>query len=121
MLADKGWDPQMGARPLRRAIQRLIEQPLSEKILSKEFDAGQTILIDAENGEIVFKVIEAIDEDAAGRARRARAPSRQSSLVGVYKSILVGTDGSATAAIAVDKAIEVAAAAGSRAHYLLRR
>ncbi len=62
LLADKGWDPQMGARPLRRAIQRLIEQPLSEEILTKKYSAGQTILIDAENGEIVFKIIEALDE-----------------------------------------------------------
>jgi ATP-dependent Clp protease ATP-binding subunit ClpC len=62
LLADKGWDPQMGARPLRRAIQRLIEQPLSEEILTKKYSAGQTILIDAENGDIVFKVIEALDE-----------------------------------------------------------
>ncbi len=62
MLADRGWDPQMGARPLRRAIQRLIEQPLSEKILAKAYSAGQTILIDTENDEIVFKVIEALDE-----------------------------------------------------------
>ena len=51
----------MGARPLRRAIQRMIEQPLSEKILSKEFNAGETILIDTENGEIVFKVIPALE------------------------------------------------------------
>ncbi len=62
LLAEKGWDPQMGARPLRRAIQRLIEQPLSEKILTKSFSAGQTILVDDEAGEIVFKVIEALDE-----------------------------------------------------------
>jgi ATP-dependent Clp protease ATP-binding subunit ClpC len=51
----------MGARPLRRAIQRLIEQPLSEKILAKEYEAGQTILIDAEGAEIVFKTIPALE------------------------------------------------------------
>jgi ATP-dependent Clp protease ATP-binding subunit ClpC len=62
VLADKGWDPQMGARPLRRAIQRMIEQPLSEKILAKEYEAGQTILIDAEGTDIVFKVIPALEE-----------------------------------------------------------
>jgi ATP-dependent Clp protease ATP-binding subunit ClpC len=62
LLAEKGWDPQMGARPLRRAIQRLIEQPLSEEILQKKYSAGQTILVDAENNDIVFKVIEALDE-----------------------------------------------------------
>ncbi|MBW3615141.1 MAG: hypothetical protein KY439_07530, partial [Actinobacteria bacterium] len=47
-LADKGYDPQYGARPLRRAIQRLIEDPLSERILYKEFTVGDTIIADIE-------------------------------------------------------------------------
>ena len=46
-LADKGYDPELGARPLRRAIQLYVEDVLSEKILFKEFRAGQTIVIDA--------------------------------------------------------------------------
>jgi ATP-dependent Clp protease ATP-binding subunit ClpC len=45
-LADKGYDPAMGARPLRRAIQRQIEDVLSEKLLYKEFRAGQIIVVD---------------------------------------------------------------------------
>ena len=45
-LADKGYDPTMGARPLRRAIQREIEDILSEKLLYKEFRAGQIIVVD---------------------------------------------------------------------------
>ena len=45
-LADKGYDPTMGARPLRRAIQRSIEDVLSEKLLYKEFRAGQIIVVD---------------------------------------------------------------------------
>ena len=44
----KGYDPTLGARPLRRAIQRLVEDPLSERILWKEFRAGETIIVDAE-------------------------------------------------------------------------
>ena len=48
LLSSEGYDPALGARPLRRAIQRLIEDPLSEKILWKEFDAGDTIIVDAE-------------------------------------------------------------------------
>ena len=44
LLAEKGYDPQLGARPLRRAIQRMIEDALSEKILYKEFRAGQIIV-----------------------------------------------------------------------------
>ena len=48
-LADKGYDPQLGARPLRRAIQRLIEDALSEKILYKQFRAGEIIVVDTED------------------------------------------------------------------------
>jgi ATP-dependent Clp protease ATP-binding subunit ClpC len=56
VLAEKGYDPALGARPLRREIQRLVEDPLSEKLLWKEFRAGQTIIVDAQDGEIVFEV-----------------------------------------------------------------
>ena len=48
LLAEQGYDPSLGARPLRRAIQRLVEDPVSEKILWKEFGAGQTIVVDTE-------------------------------------------------------------------------
>jgi len=48
-LSEEGYDPNLGARPLRRAIQRLVEDPLSEKILWKEFSAGQHIAVDAED------------------------------------------------------------------------
>ncbi len=41
-----GLDPTLGARPLRRAIQRLVEDPVSERLLYKEFIAGQTIMVD---------------------------------------------------------------------------
>ena len=57
----KGYDPSLGARPLRRAIQRMIEDPLSEKILWKEFHAGETIVVDALDDEIVFRAIEGIE------------------------------------------------------------
>ncbi len=51
-LAEKGYDPTMGARPLRRAIQRMVEDHLSEKILYKEFHAGQIVVVDVgENDE----------------------------------------------------------------------
>ena len=63
-LADKGYDPELGARPLRRAIQHYIEDPLSEKILFKEFTAGQTIVIDVKEGaegpELTFEGIEGL-------------------------------------------------------------
>jgi ATP-dependent Clp protease ATP-binding subunit ClpC len=47
LLADRGYDPTMGARPLRRALQQLVEDPLSEKLLFREFVAGQTVVVDA--------------------------------------------------------------------------
>ena len=48
LLAELGYDPQLGGRPLRRAIQRHIEDSLSEKILYKEFWAGEIIVVDTE-------------------------------------------------------------------------
>ncbi len=61
LLARKGYDASLGARPLRRAIQRMVEDPLSEKILWKEFHAGDTIVADADGEEIVFRTHAAIE------------------------------------------------------------
>ncbi|MDQ3756910.1 MAG: ATP-dependent Clp protease ATP-binding subunit [Actinomycetota bacterium] len=61
VLAEKGYDPTLGARPLRRAIQQLVEDPLSERILWKEFRAGETIIVDAENDEVVFRSVEGFE------------------------------------------------------------
>ncbi|MGZ4126586.1 MAG: ATP-dependent Clp protease ATP-binding subunit [Actinomycetota bacterium] len=55
LVAERGYDQALGARPLRRAIQRMIEDPLSEKLLWKEFSAAQTIIADARDGEIAFE------------------------------------------------------------------
>ncbi len=62
-LGSKGYDPELGARPLRRAIQRLLEDPLSERVLLGEFTAGMTILVglDAENQELTFEGISKSD------------------------------------------------------------
>ncbi|MFL5964097.1 MAG: ATP-dependent Clp protease ATP-binding subunit [Gaiellaceae bacterium] len=58
-LADAGWDPAYGARPLKRAIQRLLENPLARRLLEGDFADGDTIMVDAQNGELVFtKVVE---------------------------------------------------------------
>jgi ATP-dependent Clp protease ATP-binding subunit ClpC len=56
-LSTKGYDPSLGARPLRRAIQRYIEDPLAEKILWKEFEAGDTIIVDTAQDEMNERVI----------------------------------------------------------------
>lgn len=55
ILAKEGWDPHYGARPLRRAIQRLIEDPLSEEVLLGRFTAGDTILAEGDDGKIIFR------------------------------------------------------------------
>ncbi|HKU58097.1 MAG TPA: ATP-dependent Clp protease ATP-binding subunit [Gaiellaceae bacterium] len=53
LLVEKGWDPTMGARPLRRAIQRYIEDPLADFILGRELQPGSTILVARKNDEEV--------------------------------------------------------------------
>ncbi|NNN13865.1 MAG: ATP-dependent Clp protease ATP-binding subunit [Acidimicrobiaceae bacterium] len=61
LLAVKGYDPQLGARPLRRTIQRMIEDPISEKLLWKEFRVGETVVVDVVDGEIVFRTVEGLE------------------------------------------------------------
>jgi ATP-dependent Clp protease ATP-binding subunit ClpB len=54
-LAEEGYDPSFGARPLKRTIQRRLQNPLAMKILSGEFKPGQTVEVDHERGEFVFR------------------------------------------------------------------
>jgi ATP-dependent Clp protease ATP-binding subunit ClpB len=54
-LAEAGWDPTYGARPLKRAIQRLLENPLALRLLEGEFAEGDTVRVDAKDGELVFE------------------------------------------------------------------
>ncbi len=54
-MAEEGWDPRFGARPLKRAIQRLIQDPLAGRLLAGEFADGDAILADVgASGEIEF-------------------------------------------------------------------
>ncbi|HBK85327.1 MAG TPA: NDP-hexose 4-ketoreductase, partial [Firmicutes bacterium] len=53
-LTDAGYDPTFGARPLRRAIQRQIEDELSEKMLAGEFEHGDLIMVDVADGKLTF-------------------------------------------------------------------
>jgi ATP-dependent Clp protease ATP-binding subunit ClpB len=60
VVAEEGWDPAYGARPLKRALQRLIENPLALRLLEGEFAEGDTIRVDAQfdeagHGELVFE------------------------------------------------------------------
>ena len=54
-IAEAGWDPTYGARPLKRAIQRLVENPLALRLLEGDFGDGDTIRVDAVDGELVFE------------------------------------------------------------------
>jgi ATP-dependent Clp protease ATP-binding subunit ClpB len=64
-LVEAGWDPAYGARPLKRAIQRLVENPLALRLLEGDFADGDAIRVDARDGEIVFAKAEAAAAAAA--------------------------------------------------------
>jgi ATP-dependent Clp protease ATP-binding subunit ClpB len=55
LLASAGYDPTYGARPLKRVIQREVENPLAEKLLEGVFATGSTVVVDADSGEIVLR------------------------------------------------------------------
>jgi len=54
-LSELGYDPEFGARPLRRVIQQKVEDPLSDALLSGEFEDGDTILVELEDDEVVLR------------------------------------------------------------------
>ena len=55
LIAEAGWDPAYGARPLKRALQRLVENPLALRLLEGDFGEGDTVRVDAKDGELVFE------------------------------------------------------------------
>ena len=67
LVIQQGYDPVYGARPLKRAIQSLIQNPLAVKLLSGELSSGQTVRVTAENGELRFLVAGA-EQSAATRS-----------------------------------------------------
>jgi ATP-dependent Clp protease ATP-binding subunit ClpB len=66
-LGEAGWDPTYGARPLKRALQRLVENPLAMRLLEGGIGEGDTVVVDARDGELVF------EKDVAGAAAAAVA------------------------------------------------
>jgi ATP-dependent Clp protease ATP-binding subunit ClpB len=70
VLAEEGFDPAFGARPLKRAIQRSVQDPLARRILAGEFHEGDTALVDAgHEGQLVFRrIAKANGENANGEA-----------------------------------------------------
>jgi ATP-dependent Clp protease ATP-binding subunit ClpB len=65
VLAEAGWDPTYGARPLKRAIQRMLENPLALRLLEGEFSEGDTVRVDAKDGELTFEKAGAAEPAAA--------------------------------------------------------
>ena len=59
LLVEKGYDPAMGARPLRRAIQRVLEDPLADFVLGRQLQPGSTIVVDREEGsdDVTLEVV----------------------------------------------------------------
>jgi len=57
LIGEKGYDPVFGARPLRRTIQDMLEDPLSEALLRGDFQAGDTVLVDCEDDKIVIRTL----------------------------------------------------------------
>ncbi|HEC33345.1 MAG TPA: AAA family ATPase, partial [Chloroflexi bacterium] len=64
-LARKGYDPQFGARPLRRALQRYVESPLSVRLLRGNFASGDRVLVDVEEDGLTFSRIEPLETGQA--------------------------------------------------------
>jgi ATP-dependent Clp protease ATP-binding subunit ClpB len=65
-IAEAGWDPQYGARPLKRALQRLVENPLATALLQGEFAEGDVVRLDVgEDGELTFEKAQAAEPAAA--------------------------------------------------------
>ncbi len=65
LVTEAGWDPTYGARPLKRALQRLVENPLALRLLEGEFAEGDTVRVDAQNGDVVFTKAPAAEPAAA--------------------------------------------------------
>jgi ATP-dependent Clp protease ATP-binding subunit ClpC len=76
-LAEAGYDPQFGARPLRRAIQRMLENRLSEMVLGGELEPGQRVRVDVREGRLAFEVLQ--DEGGAATEAEERAVAATSS------------------------------------------
>src|SRR5258708_39353142 len=74
LLGNKGYDPEFGARPLRRVITNMVEDRLSDGILAGTFKLGSTVHIDAQEGELVMTAIETEAHPAPDEATAAASP-----------------------------------------------
>jgi ATP-dependent Clp protease ATP-binding subunit ClpC len=67
-IAEEGFDPEFGARPLRRAIQRRVENELSRMVLGGSLEPGDKVVVDAKEGRLAFEVAEGAAAAVAGEA-----------------------------------------------------
>jgi ATP-dependent Clp protease ATP-binding subunit ClpC len=67
LLATQGFDPEYGARPLRRTVQRLVENPIARGILQGEFRDGDTVVLDVEEGKLVPRLLVPVEGEPAAR------------------------------------------------------
>ena len=111
VLAEAGWDPTYGARPLKRALQRLVENPLAQRLLEGEFAEGDTIRVDAQNGELVFeRAPEPSPSDGVAQGQRPGpgspgSPCSHSERGGAKRSSTVAPSGPASARCGVFEGI----------------
>ena len=70
-LAEEGFDPEFGARPLRRVVQQEVEDTLSDAVLAGRFEEGDTVIIDVKDDEIVLRKDEDADSPAEEDAEEA--------------------------------------------------
>ncbi|MGD8791204.1 MAG: ATP-dependent Clp protease ATP-binding subunit [Anaerolineae bacterium] len=80
-LAKKGYDPKLGARPLRRVIQNEVEDALSEYILSGEYGEGDTVIVDAEDDELFFRAAEKDDDADLAEVENGETPAMLETMV----------------------------------------
>jgi ATP-dependent Clp protease ATP-binding subunit ClpC len=81
VIADRGYDPEFGARPLQRTIQRLVENPLSRMLLDGAITEGDAVTVGVVDGGLDFDVRRAAESDAKGRKKKdpEKEASRKSS------------------------------------------
>jgi ATP-dependent Clp protease ATP-binding subunit ClpC len=68
LIAEEGFDPEFGARPLRRAIQRRVDNELASMVLGGSLNPGDKVVVGSEEGRLTFEVLEGVAAALAGEA-----------------------------------------------------
>jgi ATP-dependent Clp protease ATP-binding subunit ClpA len=76
-IVSEGYDPQYGARPMKRAIQRLVQDPLAHKLMHGDFAEGDAVLVDLKEGagELEFSRLTPVGKEAVGKEAVSHQPS----------------------------------------------